>query len=253
MNSTAQSLVLIGEEDVLEKALALAARLDEKRAQVRIAVRITDISTQALKELGIRWNWSNYTVSETAASGINFGTFAHSPVSIDTALSALEKNDRSKLLAAPTLSLLDGERGFILIGERLLYPKLIGYTQAQTPIFDKAEERVGIYLQVAVHVASDGEITLSIYPQVSVVTGFLTVNGASYPQISTREQQTTIRVKPGGKIVVGGLLRDEDLHNIQRVPLLSRIPIFGELFTFRKRTRNQSELVVMITPELLKD
>ena len=101
--------------------------------------------------------------------------------------------------------------------------------------------------------AANGEITLTVYPQVSVVTSFLTINGASYPQISTREQQTTVRVKDGEKIVIGGLLRDEELNNIQRVPLLSRIPFFGELFTYRKKTRHKSEVIITITPEIQKD
>ena len=101
--------------------------------------------------------------------------------------------------------------------------------------------------------SKDGEITLTIYPQVSVVTSFLSVNGASYPQISTREQQTTIRVKDGEKIVVGGLIRDEDLHNVQRVPILSRVPLFGELFTYRKKTKRKSEVVITITPQIIKD
>jgi hypothetical protein len=250
----ARQIVVSGEAGVVARALALAERLDVRRAQVKIAVRITDISTDALRELGVQWGFSNVSIREVApGKGLSFGTFTRSPLSFDAALSALEKNNRAKLLAAPALSLLDGERGFILIGERLLYPRLIGYTQAQTPIFDKAEERVGIYLQVAAQMAGDGEITLTIYPQVSVVTSFLNVNGASYPQISTREQQTTIRVKDGEQIVVGGLITDEELSNVQRVPFLSRIPLFGELFTYRKKNKRQSELVVTITPQILRD
>ena len=112
---------------------------------------------------------------------------------------------------------------------------------------------MGIYLQVAAQTVSETEILLTLYPQVSVVTGYLQVNGASYPQISTREQQTTIRVKDGQKIVVGGLIRDEDINNIQKVPILSKIPLFGELFTYRNKTHHKSEVIVIITPEILKD
>jgi type II secretory pathway component GspD/PulD (secretin) len=264
----AREVILYGDAPQVERAMQMAQQLDVRRKQVRIVVRITDISNNALRELGLQYNYSSFSISErtpsaagstpagttaAAPSGIDFGSFTRSPFSISATLSALEKNDRAKLLAAPTLSLLDGEQGYILIGDRLVYPKLIGYTQAQTPIFDKAEERVGIYLQLAALLSDDGEITLTIYPQVSVVTGYLTVNGASYPQISTREQQTTVRVKDRQEIVVGGLIRNEELFNQQSVPILSRIPLFGELFRYRKRTKNQSELIVTITPEILKD
>ena len=252
--SGAHDVVIYGAPEVVARAMALAGRLDARRAQLRIGVTITDVSNDALRELGVQWAWSSFSVKETGGgSGINFGRFTHDPVSLSATLSALEKDNRAKLLASPTLSMLDGERSFMLIGDRLIYPKLVGYTQAQTPIFDKEEARVGIYLQVAAQTVSDNEILLTLYPQVSVVTGYLTVNGASYPQISTREQQTTIRVKDGQKIVVGGLMRDEEIVNIQRVPILSKIPLFGELFTYRNTTHHKSEVIVIITPEILKD
>lgn len=247
------AVILAGASDIVSQALDLAHKLDAQRPQVKISVRITDVSLNALKDLGLQWNFGSVSLTESAPHGISFGSFARSPLSIDATISALEQNNRAKLLAAPTLSMLDGEHGYILIGDRLLYPTLIGYTQAQTPIFDKAEERVGIYLQVAAQVGADGEVTLSLYPQVSVVTDYLKVNGASYPQISTREQQTTVRVRDGQNIVVGGLIRDEEIENIQRVPGLSRIPFFGQLFTNRQKTRQRSEVVIVITPEIIKD
>ncbi|MDQ2688619.1 MAG: hypothetical protein M3Y28_12210, partial [Armatimonadota bacterium] len=248
-----RTLILVGTPDTVTQALALAAKLDQRRAQVKINVRITDVSLDALKDLGLQWTFGNQSITESQPHGLTFGSFTRSPLSIGATISALEQSNRAKLLAAPSLSLLDGEHGYILIGDRLLYPTLVGYTQAQTPIFDKAEERVGIYLQVAAQIGSDGEVTLSIYPQVSLVTSYLQVNGASYPQISTREQQTTVRVKDGENIVVGGLIRDEEIENIQRVPGLSKIPFFGELFTNRHKTRTRSEVVIVITPEIQKD
>lgn len=247
------TVILIGAQDVVTQAVALAAKLDQRRAQVKINVRITDVSLDSLKDLGLQWTFGNQSITESQPNGLKFGSFTRSPLSIGATISALEQNNRAKLLAAPSLSLLDGEHGYILIGDRLLYPTLIGYTQAQTPIFDKAEERVGIYLQVAAQIAPDGDVTLTIYPQVSLVTSYLQVNGASYPQISTREQQTTVRVKDGENIVVGGLIRDEEIENIQRVPGLSKIPFFGELFTNRHKTRLRSEVVIVITPEIQKD
>ena len=248
-------MVLWGEEPLVTQALALARRLDVHRAQVKISVTIADVSLDALRNLGVTWNWSDFTVQEAGYAATS--TSASSPISPSTSpptLSALEQKDQAKVLASPSMTVLDGERGYVLIGDRLLFPKLIGYTQASTPIFDKEEVRVGIYLQVAAQIGANGEMTLTIYPQVSTVTGYLTVpNMGSYPQISTREQKTTVRVKDGEKIVVGGLIRDEDINNVQRVPFLSRIPLFGELFTHRQHTHNKSEVIITITPEIIKD
>ena len=213
---TTHDVVMYGAPEIVARATALAVKLDARRPQLRIGVTISDVSNDAQRDLGLQWTWGGLSINEVAGSGsgINFGKFTRDPLSVSATLAALEQNNRAKLLASPTLSMLDGERSFMLIGDRLLFPKLVGYTQAQTPIYDKEEVRVGIYFQVAAQTVSDDEILLTLYPQVSVVTGYLTVNGASYPQISTREQQTTIRVKDGEKIVVGGLIRDDEIVNI---------------------------------------
>ncbi len=246
-------IVLSGEAGIVAQALDLAQKLDARRTQVKIGVQISDINRSSLKNLGLQWNFGSIGLHESQPNGIGFGSFSRDPLSVSATITALENSGNAKLLAAPNMSILDGERGFILIGDRLQFPKLTGYTQAQTPIYDITEERVGIYLQVAVQMEDNGEITLTIYPQISTVSGYLNVNGASYPQISTREQQTTIRVKDGQQIVVGGLIRDEEISNVQRVPLLSQIPLFKELFTYRNTTHQQSEVVIVITPQILKD
>ncbi|MFI5386115.1 MAG: type II secretion system protein GspD, partial [Fimbriimonadales bacterium] len=124
-------------------------------------------------------------------------------------------------------------------------------SQNNAPIFSKEEERVGIYLQVSASVGLDGTITLSLYPQVSTITGYLNVNGASYPQISTREAQTTLMVHSGETIVMGGLYSDEEISTIDKVPFLSQIPILGEIFKHRKVTKTKSQVIITVTPKLI--
>lgn len=243
-----RTLVFRGPKDVVASAVALAKRLDSPRPQVSIAVKIHDISNDALKNLGVSWNFGQQTISENQGKGVNFGTFTRSPMSFAATISALEKNDKAKLLAEPNISVLDNERAYILIGQRLNFPVLVGYSQANTPIFSPKEERVGIYLQVSASVAENKDITLSLYPQVSTVSGYLETNGASYPQISTREAKTSLRVKNGETILMGGLIRDEEIAQIERVPILSQIPLFGELFKRRKTTRSNSQVIISITP-----
>jgi len=246
-------VIVSGDAAIVLQALSLAKQLDIRRMQVKISVQITDISVDAEKDLGAQWTFGNVSITENTPNGLNFGTFSRSPLTVEATISALESKNLATTLATPTMTLLDGGRGYILIGEKLLYPVLIGYTQAQTPIFDKAEENVGIYLQVAAQVGDDGDITMTVYPQVSEVSGYLTVNQASYPQISTREQQTTVRVHDGEQIVVGGLLQNDDVNNLQKVPGLSNIPLFGQLFSSRSHTKTKDEVVIIITPQILKD
>lgn len=244
-------VVLRGPESVVLSAIEVAKSLDVARAQVAIAVSIHDITNDAVKELGMSWTFGDVAISETPGKGLNLGAFNRAPQNFSAMISALEKSDRAKLLANPSVSVQDGEQAFILIGNKINYPVLIGYTQLNTPIFDKETEKVGIYLQVAASVSSDNAITLSLYPQVSTITGFLQVNGASYPQIATREAQTTLRVQTGETIVMGGLLRDEEISNMEKVPLLGDIPILGELFKRRKKTKTSSQVLIAITPVVI--
>jgi type II secretory pathway component GspD/PulD (secretin) len=250
---TAKILVIRGPEPLVREAVELARQLDVVRPQVDIQVTVWDINDSALREVGANWNFGSATITEQPNHDLRFGNFTRSGLNVVATIKALEKKDQAKILASPNLSLLDGERGFILIGDRILFPVLVGYSQGNTPIFTKEEERVGIYLQVAASISSDGEITLSLYPQVSTVTGFLEVNGASYPQISTREAQSTLRVRSGETLIMGGLLKTEEIRQLEKVPLLGDLPFLGELFRRRKVTQSSSQVLISIRPVLLKD
>jgi type II secretory pathway component GspD/PulD (secretin) len=236
-----RDLILSGEEAEVTGALALAEELDKPRKQIKIEVNITDVSLDNLKNLGVQWNIPQFSVPSST------------PVGFQATLTALENDNKAKELAAPTISLLDGESGYILIGQRIEYPVLTGYSQAQTPIFSVGQEEVGIYLQVTAEMSGDDDIMLSVFPQVSFITGYLNINGASYPQVSTREQQTTIRVHDGGQIVIGGLISDEELRDDQSVPILSSIPFFGELFKYRNKEKSRDEVIMTITPTVIPD
>lgn len=248
----AKTVILRGPASIVREAVEMVRRLDVVRDQVVIEVTIVDILDSALKELGTSWTFGSTTIEEQTPNQVNFGEFQRTGLSFTAAIKALERKDKAKILASPNISVLDGERAFILIGDRINYPVLVGYSNANTPIFSKEEERVGIYLQVAANVSADGEITLSLYPQVSTVTGFLEVNGASYPQISTREAQSTLRVRSGESLVMGGLLKTEEIRQIEKVPILGDIPVFGELFQRRKTTKSASQVLISIKPTLMR-
>jgi cytochrome c peroxidase len=257
-----KELILVGLDTTVAKAVKVCAELDHHRPQVRLRVKISDIDFTGLRQLGIAYDFSSYSLVESSSGSssagsviqkLGFGTLGHAPISVTATLSALEQRNQSKTLAEPSLSLLDGERGFILIGDRILYPKLTGYTQAQTPIYDKEEVRVGIYLQVALQMSGHGDLTLAVYPQVSTISGYLTVDGASYPQISTREAQTTVRLHENETLVIGGLIDDEEVKGLQQIPFLGSVPVLGELFRSRNHSSTRKDLVIMITPEILRD
>lgn len=258
-HSNSKTILLRGAKDVVTAALDNVAKFDVARQQVSISVTVHEVTNDLARQLGLGWSFSNIVVQDrrvptssgSSSSSTTMPGGAFDPLSATATVHALETTNKARLLASPTLSVLDGERGYVLIGDRIKYPVVTTFSQANTPVFDVREDRVGIYLQVAANISDNGEVTLSLYPQVSTITGFLNVNGASYPQISTREAQTTVRLKNGQTVFMAGLLRDDQVDKLDKVPILGDIPILGELFKLRTKNKTGTQLVITITPTII--
>lgn len=245
------TVLMRGPRAGLKQAMELLRQLDIRRPQVVIEALVTEISDEASRKLGLTWSWSNLEIRETPDSHMRFGTFKRDGMNFEGILEAMDKDGQAKLLARPTLAVVDGGHGSILIGDRIIYPKVIGYSSLNTPIYDKEEEKVGIYLQVAPMITQDGYITMTVYPQVSVVKGFLNIQGSQYPQISTREAKTTVRLKEGEQFAIGGLIRNDEINTLIKVPLLGDLPIIKNLFRHRETSNNRSEIVIFLTPKII--
>ena len=246
-------ILLIGPKDEVESAILTIEACDIARQQVEITVTIHDVANDALKEEGFNWTLGTSTLTENNGGSINIGSFTRSGVEFGVAMKNLEQTQKAKLLASPNVTVMDGEQSNILVGEKRKFPVVTGTTTNGQFIFSTEEQSVGISLQVAADIASDGTITMALHPMVSSIIGFLNINGASYPQVSTRESSSTLTVKDGQTILMGGLLRDEEIKNYEQLPLVGKIPFFGELFKYRKTTKNSSQLVISITPRLIRN
>ncbi len=251
----ATTVVLYGLPAEITRVRALLEKIDVRRAQLEVEVAITEVSSSSGKELGINWSWSDLILNESDPTngGIRFGKFNKEGMTFTGTISALLESGSAKLLAQPNISVLDNEYAEILIGERILFPKLAGYTENGIPYYDVEEERVGIYLQIAPRITDEGEIILTLYPQVSLVTSFLQTQAGEYPQISTREARTTISVRDGATIAIGGLLRDDEIKQGSKIPLLGSLPIIGGLFRHTKTTVERTEIVIFLTLKTTKD
>jgi type II secretory pathway component GspD/PulD (secretin) len=114
-------------------------------------------------------------------------------------------------------------------------------------VFTVVEVPVGIILLVHPRVNGDGQITLRVKPVVSTVSGF--VDGV--PQTSTREAETVVRVKDGDTLVIGGLIRDEDVKTMTKVPILGDLPLVGQLFRYHERNHRRSEVMIFLTIKMV--
>jgi general secretion pathway protein D len=174
------------------------------------------------------------------------------PVDFSATLEALAQDQRNRLLANPRIATLDGRSARIFIGDEINYVKLIQQTQQGANVQTDSVQ-AGIILQVLPRVHEDRSITLQIKPEVSVITGFLSVpGGGSLPQLARRNAETTIRLNNGETLIIGGLIRESDIKTIQKVPVLGDLPFFGYLFRKTNTQRDRSEIVITLTVRVLE-
>lgn len=259
-------VVFAGTPDLVRRALSLARKFDRPRKQVRVNIRVVQMTTSAQKDLGVNWMQSlGFTANEVAidtadvpasakqAAGIRLGRFTHSVLSLNATLNAMEQSGHSRTIANPTLLVLDGEKSFILSGSKYVLPELESRDNSGTPIYKTIIQKVGLYLQVGVQVGLDDDMVLSIYPQVTTFNGFQSINKDQYPVIGTIEEQATVRAVKGDVIVMGGIKKEVTSDNRNDVPFLARLPLLGRLFTNAFTKKDAEELVFFLTPEIVED
>jgi pilus assembly protein CpaC len=168
---------------------------------------------------------------------------------IGTILQALVTKGHAKVLSEPNLLVKSGQEGNFLAGSRIPYSVVanVGGLAATTIVY----ESVGIRLKFKPEVQENGMITLKIDPaEVSSIAGTMAVNG--YPIIDTREVRTNVELKDGESLVLAGLLQEEQIKTMSKIPLLGDIPILGALFRSTQNDLKEKELVFFITPKIVK-
>ncbi|MRR53656.1 MAG: BON domain-containing protein [Deltaproteobacteria bacterium] len=171
------------------------------------------------------------------------------PAGIGAVMQALTTKGLAKILAEPNLLVKTGERGEFRAVSRIPYSVLqtTGGSSTSTIVF----EEVGIKLFFNPEVLDNGMIRLKIDPaEVSSIAGTLAVNG--YPIIDTRSAKTNVELKNGESLIIAGLLSEEAINTMSKIPLLGDIPILGALFRSTQKDIKEKELVFFITPKLMR-
>ena len=168
-------------------------------------------------------------------------------------INAVEADTESNLLSTPSIMTLDNQEANLLVGQEV--PITTG--EALSSNFDNAfrtvqRQNVGIQLDVKPQVNSSGSIKLFIRQEVSSVAGPV-ANGSSDLVLNKREFKNVITVDDGEIVAIGGLLDDNERNTIEKIPLLGDIPVLGELFKSRSRSRNKTNLMVFIRPSIIRD
>lgn len=256
---------LLGDKQVVINQVRTATPV-----QVNLQVKIAEVSRTLLKEVGINiatqdstggflfglWqgrnaiNITDQGYEFLTREGMNTIGLAGNVFGLNAAaaIDALAEEGLVTVLAEPNLTALSGEMASFLAGGEFAIPMpaedgrvLIEYKQ------------YGVGLAFTPTVMSDRRIALRVRPEVSELSqaGAITVNGISVPGLTTRRAETTVELGSGQSFMIAGLLRNTTGQDVSKTPLLGDLPILGALFRSDRFRRNETELVIIVTPYLV--
>lgn len=239
---------------------------DSKHQEVLIEAKIAQIALSDQYKMGVNWEAivSNYhrldlknafsLLNSTTNKGqLSIGTIASDDYTV--LLEALDTVGTTNILSSPHITAINNEEAKILVGSTEPYVTTTTTTPATGPA-TTAEAinfiEVGVKLHVTPTIHKDDYITMKIKPEVSSVVRYLTTgNNNQIPVVETSEAETTVMVKNGVTIVIGGLIKDEKIESISKVPLLGDLPLVGFAFRGKDKLKRKTELVIFLTPKII--
>jgi type II secretory pathway component GspD/PulD (secretin) len=269
---TTTALLLTGSDADLTRALQVLATIDLRPAQINFEARITEINLNKADHLGLTYDFSGAStrlgeLKDNVTGGppvlgdngypgknLKLGTFARTALSnfVDVKLNALFQSGDAKLLSSPNISAIDGQPAAVFVGDSITYVSSVT-TGPTGQNITTATVNAGIKLLVTGKINNDGFVTMNIHPEVSTPTFLPSIGGAVLPRISTREATTTLRVRDGETIAIGGLISESDVKNISKVPFFGDLPFFGQLFRDSQTAHTRNEIVIFVKVSIQKD
>ncbi len=238
---------------------------DQKTRQVFIEAQILQVTLSDEFDIGVEWEtifkdpWLNQlslkALLPTAVS--SFGRVSVGTIGKDhlgAVVKALQRFGKTDVLSTPHIAVLDNQEASIHVGTKEVY---VTTTTSQGTATSTTSEAVnfidvGIKLNVTPTINEDGFVMMKIKPEVSSVSRTVTTaQGNQVPVVDTSIAETSVMVKDGNTIVMGGLIKDRVAKVTNQIPLLGAIPVLGTLFRFKDDEDIKTELVVFLTPTII--
>ena len=250
VNAEQNAVVVTAPSQMLAKIGADLRRVDVPSPQILIEAIAVELSDTNDLDIGLRLgnpNSGDYASADAGTGLISYNTVGKLPRNFEASLRALELKGKARVRARPQMVVVNGEDANLFIGsQRFILTQFnqSGQTQNRIQPVD-----VGVKLFVRPLTGGNGEITTRIAPEVSNITELDL--GTGLPVLSTRRSDTTVRVKDGETIAIGGLTLDQEQTRNGKIPFFGDLPLVGRLFRSRKKTTVRTELVVFVTPRIL--
>lgn len=234
----------------------------EQTNQVNLRVRVVEVSRDARKLIGVNWN----AVGQIGSGAIGLatgrdvltrlvgadavaGSYRDGDVDVNVLVDLLSRKGLVKVLAEPNLTAVSGEPASFLAGGE--YPIPVAQEDEKITVEYK---QFGVSLAFVATVMDGGRISLNVRPEVSQLSeaGAVTINQLTLPALTTRRAETTVELGSGQSFSIAGLLQNTSNDVVRKMPGLGDIPVLGQLFRSKDFQKRESELVIIVTPYLVK-
>ena len=266
-NNKPQKIVITDKPENIEMIKGLVAKLDTETRQVLIQSKIieTGISDSDLTGVDLQvaatLTGSPFEMDSKYAPGgkIRLGTLSMDQFS--AVMQMLSSSGKSNILSDVSLATMDGETANIHVGDSIPVGLMtIGAGGGGSVSYGTTgiqEYNVGVNMSVTPKILNDSTVQLLVSPDISQVQGFTSLGGSAgaeskAPIIKKRTANTSIMVKSGETIVIGGLVQEEDVETQKRVPVLSRLPLVGSMFRQKEVSKRKSDLMIFITATVME-
>jgi general secretion pathway protein D len=258
---TTNSLIVVGSPENAELVRSIADQIDKIPQQVMIETLIVEASLTATDKLGVEWSFTQDRAfghgNTTGKGGTNFNLgstgqgFRYTLAGADFSvfLNALKTDQRFQVLSAPRIFTSNNMQAQINISQQVPYVLSQREDTNGNLTFTYAFQDVGIVLTVTPRISANGMVTMDVTQTANDLQGFTSFNA---PIINQREADTTVSVKDGETIVLGGIMRTTVNSTVNKVPIIGDIPILGNLFKSTTKTKEKTELLVFLTPRIVK-
>ncbi len=258
-NST--QLILTGSPYSIELAEQLIAKLDVMPPMVVLDTEILEVDEGVAKQLGFQFPGAmlSTTFSETTPQVQSNGLpgrllglmpLTRTPLSLVAELNFLIANNEARILEDPQITTFSGHTATIRAGETINVLTTTGGGAGVVPTSQISSFQTGVTLDITPVVNADGLITIALHPTVNSVAG---VSAAGVPNVQTRDTSTTVGLRDGQTLVIGGLIEDDSSREVQRIPFLGYLPLIGFLFRDTNVQHTRNELLISITPHVIPE
>lgn len=247
----------------------LRVKVPEVEPQILLKVKFADVDRSVSQDLGVSIASAAFnqvtgiSTGQYSTAGINgAGSFSLSDalnvllfrkdLNLGVAIKALEARNLLELLSEPNLLAINGQTASFLSGGQFPVPMVQGSASLGTVTI--AFKEYGIRLTFTPTVTPRGTIRLKVNPEVSSLdfANAVSIGGFNVPALSTRKVDTEVELESGQSFIIAGLLDNTTSENLSKIPGLSNIPVLGKLFQSRGRSKKNTELLVIVTPELVR-